>query len=208
VKVDGAQVGGTFTASALHAAGQSDTLTLKGDWAAGPHRVEVAFLNDAWGGTAATDRNLYLDAATYNGKAVPGSALAFAQSGAQGFAFTEAAPVKAAVLAPEANFFAASSPWNTAIPAGKALSEIPGLDALADKGAVGLTSWDDSFASVSLWRATANDPLVLVRHMADTWSPVDTGGVKRVGNDAATEQALVAASDTINEFTQNPYSTE
>ena len=47
VSVDGKQVGGTFTASASHAAKQSDTLTLKGDWAAGAHKVEVKFLNDA-----------------------------------------------------------------------------------------------------------------------------------------------------------------
>ena len=51
VSVDGKQVGGTFTASASHAAKQSDTLTLKGDWAAGAHKVSVKFLNDAWGGT-------------------------------------------------------------------------------------------------------------------------------------------------------------
>ena len=74
VSVDGKQVGGTFTASASHAAKQSDTLTLKGDWAAGAHKVSVKFLNDAWGGTAATDRNLHVDSATYNGKAVAGAA--------------------------------------------------------------------------------------------------------------------------------------
>ena len=30
-------------------------------------RVAVNFLNDAWGGTPATDRNLYVNAITYNG---------------------------------------------------------------------------------------------------------------------------------------------
>src|ERR687893_579506 len=74
VSVDGKQVGGTFTASALKSSGQSDTLTLQGDWGPGDHEVEVTFLNDAWGGTAATDRNLHIDAATYNGKAVAGAA--------------------------------------------------------------------------------------------------------------------------------------
>jgi hypothetical protein len=70
VKVDGVQIGGTFTASALRASGQFDTLTLKGDWAAGAHKVEVNFLNDGWGGSAATDRNLFVDSASYNGQAV------------------------------------------------------------------------------------------------------------------------------------------
>jgi hypothetical protein len=91
VKVDGAQVGGTFTASAWRSAGQSDTLTLKGDWGAGAHQVSVEFLNDKWDGTAATDRNLYVDGATYNGQAVAGSAKALMSAGAQGFSFTDAA---------------------------------------------------------------------------------------------------------------------
>ncbi len=91
VSVDGKQVGGTFTASALKSSGQSDTLTMKGDWAAGAHKVEVKFLNDAWGGTAATDRNLYVDGAAYNGEAVPGAAKALMSAGAQSFAFEEKA---------------------------------------------------------------------------------------------------------------------
>ncbi len=68
VKVDGVQVGGTFTAAALHGAGD-DTLTLSGTWGSGAHKVTVNFLNDAWGGTATTDRNLHVDAISYNGKA-------------------------------------------------------------------------------------------------------------------------------------------
>ena len=92
VLVDGVQVGGTFsvTSSALHKDGLSDTLTLKGDWAAGSHKVEVSFLNDAWGGSSATDRNLYVDSASYNGTAVTGAAKALYSSGAQAFSFTEA----------------------------------------------------------------------------------------------------------------------
>lgn len=92
VSVDGKQVGGTFTASAWRSAGQSDTLTLKGDWAAGEHKVEVKFLNDAWGGSADTDRNLHVDAATYNGAAVSGAAQAIESDWKAGaFSFTEAA---------------------------------------------------------------------------------------------------------------------
>ena len=93
VSVDGKQVGGTFTASASHAAKQSDTLTLKGDWAAGAHKVEVKFLNDAYGGSAAADRNLYVDSATYNGKEVAGAAQAIlGQTPPGAFSFTEVAP--------------------------------------------------------------------------------------------------------------------
>ncbi len=69
VLLDGVQVGGTLTASALHGQG-SDSVTLHGSFGAGAHSVSVVFLNDAWGGTAATDRNLYFEAASYNGAAL------------------------------------------------------------------------------------------------------------------------------------------
>ena len=92
VKVDGVQIGGTFTASALHGSGQFDTLTLKGDWAAGAHTVEVNFLNDAWGGTSDADRNLYVESATYAGTAVSGATLGLGRTGVQSFSFTEQAP--------------------------------------------------------------------------------------------------------------------
>ncbi len=92
VSVDGKQVGGTFTASAWRSSGQSDTLTIKGDWGPGAHEVEVNFLNDAYGGTAATDRNLHVDGAAYNGATVDGASAALTSSGPASFAFVEAAP--------------------------------------------------------------------------------------------------------------------
>jgi hypothetical protein len=67
VSVDGQQVGGTFTASALRSSGQHDTLTLHGNWGAGAHTVTVDFVNDLWEGTPQTDRNLYVTQAEYNG---------------------------------------------------------------------------------------------------------------------------------------------
>lgn len=90
VSVDGKQIGGTYTASALHKLGQSDTLTLKGNWAAGTHQFEVKFLNDAWGGTADTDRNLYIESATYNGKAVTGATHTLSDNGSVTTSFTDA----------------------------------------------------------------------------------------------------------------------
>ena len=67
VLVDGVQVGGTQTATALHASGQSQNITLTGNFGPGPQTVAVQFINDAWGGTAATDRNLYVNSITYDG---------------------------------------------------------------------------------------------------------------------------------------------
>jgi beta-glucanase (GH16 family) len=75
VSVDGVQVGGTLTASASHGTGQSDIVTVLGNWSAGAHNVFIHLLNDRWDGTPTTDRNLYLDSAAYNGAAVPDGAL-------------------------------------------------------------------------------------------------------------------------------------
>ena len=87
ISVDGKQVGGTLTATALRGAGQSQLVNVMGNWS-GAHNVSVNFLNDAWGGTAATDRNLFVNSATINGVAVPGGSLSLYAAGTQGFAFT------------------------------------------------------------------------------------------------------------------------
>ena len=54
---------------------------------AGTHKVTVAFLNDAWGGTAATDRNLYVDGISHGGVTVDHSVKALMSTGAADFAF-------------------------------------------------------------------------------------------------------------------------
>jgi hypothetical protein len=88
VAVDGTQLGGTFTTTALHASGASQDFVFKGDWAAGTHTVTVTFLNDAYGGTAATDRNLYVDALSYDGTAT-GQSAALYNGGGRNFGVTD-----------------------------------------------------------------------------------------------------------------------
>jgi hypothetical protein len=88
VSVDGKQQGGTFTTTALHAAGASQTFTFKGDWAAGAHTVAVNFLNDVWGGTPATDRNLHVNAISYDGAAT-GQSAALKGAGPRSFSVTD-----------------------------------------------------------------------------------------------------------------------
>lgn len=68
VSVDGVQKGGTQVTAASHADGASDAITLSNIVGAGPHDVAVTFLNDAWGGTQSTDRNLYVNSADYQGQ--------------------------------------------------------------------------------------------------------------------------------------------
>jgi hypothetical protein len=94
VSVDGTQLGGTFTSTASHAAGQEQSFTFKGDWAPGSHSVTVNFLNDAYSGTATTDRNLYVDKITCDGASV-GQSLQLFSGGPQSFTVndTTAIPV-------------------------------------------------------------------------------------------------------------------
>ncbi len=70
VAVNGTQLGGTLTASALLSAGEHDTLTLHGSWGAEPLSVTVTFLNDRWV-DGVGDRNLYVTQSDYNGEAGP-----------------------------------------------------------------------------------------------------------------------------------------
>ncbi len=100
ISVDGKQVGTTLTASASHAAGQYDVITVKGDWAPGAHKVTVNFTNDAWGGSAATDRNLHVDGITYNGKALATGEADLLRNGPVDFAFTDGSATPAPSPAP------------------------------------------------------------------------------------------------------------
>ena len=67
VSVDGQQVGGTRTVTALRSAGQSQDFTVTGTFGPGGHAIGINFLNDRYDGTAATDRNLYVNAITLDG---------------------------------------------------------------------------------------------------------------------------------------------
>jgi len=87
ISVDGVPIGGTLTAMALHGSGQPDTVKVLGGWAPGAHVATINYLNDIWGGSAATDRNLYLDSATYDGETVPGAALTLSVTGPQSLKF-------------------------------------------------------------------------------------------------------------------------
>lgn len=88
VSVDGKQLAGTFYATALQAAGATQTFTFKGNWGPGSHTVTTNFINDAWGGTGATDRNLYVDGVIYNGTDTK-QAARLVSNGAQNFSVTD-----------------------------------------------------------------------------------------------------------------------
>ena len=73
VTVDGVPLSAAAqTVTASHAAGAQQQFTFTGNWGPGPHQVAVKYLNDAYGGSSSTDRNLYLTSAQYDGAAYTG----------------------------------------------------------------------------------------------------------------------------------------
>ena len=75
VDVDGQQVGGVQTATTSHSAGAIQSVTVNGNWGSGSHTLGVTFINDLYGGTPTTDRNLYVSNVAYDGNAAtPASA--------------------------------------------------------------------------------------------------------------------------------------
>jgi hypothetical protein len=71
VDVNGNQIGGVQTVdpSVLNNAGGTETFTFDGTFGSGTDNVEVNYINDAWGGSASTDRNLYVTALSVDGNA-------------------------------------------------------------------------------------------------------------------------------------------
>ena len=99
VSIDGQQQGGTFTATALHSGGISQDFIFDGDWAAGTHSVVVDFLNDAYGGSTAADRNLYLNAISYDGTDTAQSAV-LGKTGPKSFGVIDSTAIPGAISIP------------------------------------------------------------------------------------------------------------
>ena len=78
LSVDGKQVGGTLSATASHDAGATQDVAVNvGNLdPSQAHDVAISFVNDAFGGSHATDRNLYVEGLDINGKHVDGNAFA------------------------------------------------------------------------------------------------------------------------------------
>jgi len=89
VSIDGVQQGGTYTTTAINGLDETQAFNFEGSFSPGSNTVSVDFLNDAWGGTSAEDRNLYVNAATIDGSVVANASLSLYNSGTQNFSFTE-----------------------------------------------------------------------------------------------------------------------
>ncbi|WP_336965001.1 cellulase family glycosylhydrolase [Sphingobium aquiterrae] len=92
ILVDGKQVGGTLTASALRFSDQQDSVTLHGNWGTGDHVVTVKFVNDLWNAKTTEDRNLYVQSAVYNGQEIAKASASMFTNGTHNIGFTASAP--------------------------------------------------------------------------------------------------------------------
>jgi hypothetical protein len=88
VSVDGKQMG-TYTATASHKAGASQAVQISGIAESfQPHDVALSFINDAYGGSASTDRNLYVNSAQFDGETVSGAAATLVSNNTHHFTAT------------------------------------------------------------------------------------------------------------------------
>ena len=72
--VDGQQVGGVQTVTAVHDSNQWQDITVNGSFS-NPQEIDVKFINDQYGGTHAQDVNLYVNSITVGGQKYLGTAM-------------------------------------------------------------------------------------------------------------------------------------
>jgi serralysin len=93
VSVDGKEVGGLLIASTLQSDNHSSVLTLTGDWGLGTHDVALTFINDAYGGTATEDRNLYVNGIAFDGVTYAGTSKEMNSDGTDNFTVGGSTPI-------------------------------------------------------------------------------------------------------------------
>ncbi len=100
--IDGKSLGPAQSVTALNGPGQTEAFTYTGTFAPGPHTVGVSFLNDAYGGTAQLDRNLYVKSVAIDGAVAPQSSASLLTAKTVSFAIPNApsTPVTTAAAAP------------------------------------------------------------------------------------------------------------
>ena len=142
VKVNGQQVGGVMTASALHSTGDSGVFTLTGDWGSGQQNVQISFINDAYGGTATMDRNLYVNSIAYDGKTYANTTATMLSNGTDSFTVggstaTMAAPADTLKVALSEDAWQGNADFTLSID-GKQITTPQPVTALHSQGA-----WED-----------------------------------------------------------------
>ncbi len=81
VLVDGVQVGGPITITADRTSGQLQNVSVYGDFGPGQHQLTVRYLNDAYGGSPLSDRNLHVQSVAYDGEDIGGAHVSLMDAG-------------------------------------------------------------------------------------------------------------------------------
>jgi hypothetical protein len=102
MSVDGKQIGGVQTVdpSALRSDGGLETFTFEGVFGSGRHNIQVKFLNDAWGGTSAADRNLYVTNLVMDGTEAANHTASLFTNGSASFSVDVPAPTPVSLAGP------------------------------------------------------------------------------------------------------------
>ena len=178
--VGGKAVGPAQSVTALHGTGQSEAFTFKGDWS-GAHAFGVAFTNDAWGGSADLDRNLYIDDATFDGTAVQGAAALY-RNGSVTFGSTVSQPPQAGAASARPPASQAAGTSETATPPA---STIPGSGATPPAPGVGTAATGSGSTASTV---SGNNPA------APATGTTNTGSAGFAGASAPSKTSSGAAS--------------
>ncbi|HEY0204172.1 MAG TPA: carbohydrate-binding domain-containing protein, partial [Acetobacteraceae bacterium] len=174
VTVDGAPVGLPITVTALHAQGAVQDILIHGDWGTGQHNVTAAFVNDAWGGTADTDRNLHVQGIALDGVDLGGGAALYgngqttvtgsfaAQPAAAPAAIPPAAPTDLLVLNLSEDAFQGDAQFTVSVD-GQQLGGVQSVTALHGVGGTQAFSFAASMAP--------GPHQVSVAFLNDLWQP-------------------------------------
>ncbi len=85
VAIDGKTIGAAQSVNALHSNGGAQDFSYSQALTAGTHDVAISFLNDAYGGTPTTDRNLYINGLSVDGTPVSNAAATVFSTATQHF---------------------------------------------------------------------------------------------------------------------------
>ncbi len=87
VDIDNTQFGGTYTATASHAAGLSQNFTISAiPETFSPHDIAISFINGGNSGSPSNGRDLYLNSMQFDNNPVAGASATFLTNGTQHFA--------------------------------------------------------------------------------------------------------------------------
>jgi hypothetical protein len=123
----------------LHSTGDGNVFSLTGSWGSGVQSVQIQFINDAYGGSASADRNLYVNSIAYNGVTYGGTTATMDSDGTDTFSVGGITPVGAAP-ADTLTLHLSENPWEgnakfTLTIDGKTITTSQSITALHSAGA-------------------------------------------------------------------------